>query len=458
MHTLAQLRSGAFKNATRLTLTDNLTQFPTEIFDLADTLETLDLSNNQLSQLPEDLPRLHQLKHLFLNNNQFESVPECLQDCPSLDLISFKSNRVRHLPENALPKQTRWLILTDNQLKELPNSLGNHARLQKLMLAGNQLTTLPDSLEKCSQLQLIRLSANQLSQFPKCLLALPNLAWVAFSGNPFCRNAEATQHSAQSSTHSNLTNASRPTLSLEHIELHEVLGQGASGVIHRASMSTTANTLTVSSAQIDQNEQVAIKLFKGEVTSDGYPQDELHANLLLGAHPNLVEVLAQITDAEQSGIVMNLIPDHYFNLGLPPDLVSCTRDRFVDGMTLTLDDIVKIAVSMADALVHLHTHQLSHGDVYAHNILIDDQANVLFGDFGASTYYGGLTEELQQAVQQIEIRAYGWLLDDLLSICDSPNANSSYFKSLVRLQKACVQDNIQHFTELLKQLKQTIAS
>lgn len=455
MHTLAQLRSGAFKNATRLTLTDNLTQFPTEIFDLADTLETLDLSNNQLSQLPADLSRIHQLKHLFLNNNQFESVPDCLRDCPSLDLISFKSNRVRHLPENALPKQTRWLILTDNQLTELPDSLGNHAQLQKLMLAGNQLTTLPDSLKNCSQLKLVRLSANQLSQFPECLLALPNLAWVAFAGNPFCRNAEAIQHSAQPSTHANAIDSPRPTLPLEHIELHEVLGQGASGVIHRASLSTTVNALAELPAQIDQ---VAIKLFKGEVTSDGYPQDELHANLLLGAHPNLVEVLAQISDTEQSGIVMNLIPDHYFNLGLPPDLISCTRDRFSDGMTLTLDDIVKIAVNMADALTHLHAHQLSHGDVYAHNILIDDQANVLFGDFGASTYYGGLTEEQQQAVQQIEIRAYGWLLDDLLSLSDSPDANSLCFEHLVRLQKACVQDNIQHFTELLKQLKQTIAN
>lgn len=62
MQTLAQLRSGELQGITRLTLAESLTVFPEEIFNLADTLEILDLSNNCLSSLPEDISRLTKLK------------------------------------------------------------------------------------------------------------------------------------------------------------------------------------------------------------------------------------------------------------------------------------------------------------------------------------------------------------------------------------------------------------
>ena len=65
MHTLAQLRAGELSGITRLDLSCGLTEFPREIFDLADTLEILNLSGNQLSSLPHDLHRLTRLRVLF---------------------------------------------------------------------------------------------------------------------------------------------------------------------------------------------------------------------------------------------------------------------------------------------------------------------------------------------------------------------------------------------------------
>ena len=65
MHTLEQLRSGALAGITRLQLRCGLTEFPRDIFDLADSLEILDLSGNQLCALPDDLPRLHKLRIIF---------------------------------------------------------------------------------------------------------------------------------------------------------------------------------------------------------------------------------------------------------------------------------------------------------------------------------------------------------------------------------------------------------
>jgi hypothetical protein len=49
MKSLEQLRAGKLVGTRRLNLSCHLREFPREIFDLADTLEILDLSGNQLS-------------------------------------------------------------------------------------------------------------------------------------------------------------------------------------------------------------------------------------------------------------------------------------------------------------------------------------------------------------------------------------------------------------------------
>ena len=71
MHTLSQLKTGSLKGITSLKLSEGFEEFPREIFELADTLEVLDLSTNRLSALPEDFGRLKKLKILFCSNNPF---------------------------------------------------------------------------------------------------------------------------------------------------------------------------------------------------------------------------------------------------------------------------------------------------------------------------------------------------------------------------------------------------
>lgn len=103
MQTLEQLRNGELTGVKRLDLTENLSQFPQEIFNLADSLEILDLSNNQLSELPDDLERLHKLKILFCSNNQFTRLPAMLSRCPKLEMIGFKSNKIEVVLLNHSP-------------------------------------------------------------------------------------------------------------------------------------------------------------------------------------------------------------------------------------------------------------------------------------------------------------------------------------------------------------------
>ena len=290
------------QQATRIKLAANLKKFPDELFQLAEHLETLDLADNQLNQLPKDFGRFKKLRILFLSNNQFQHIPAVLADCPALEMIAFKNNGITEFGEDVLPIDTRWLILTGNQIKQLPESIGKLHRLQKLALGGNQIRKLPDSMRHCKNLELARLSANQLQTLPDCLLELPKLAWLAFAGNTMPRS---------------VVSSTVPNTNMSDIQLKEKIGEGASGIIYAAHWRDQA--------------QVAVKLFKGAITSDGYPQDELDCCLQVGEHPHLIQVLAQVDDEDQLGMVMELIPSTYCNLGLPPSLASCCLLYTSDG-------------------------------------------------------------------------------------------------------------------------------
>ncbi|MDD1793233.1 leucine-rich repeat-containing serine/threonine-protein kinase [Enterovibrio sp. ZSDZ42] len=412
MHSLSQLRSGELAGITRLKLSENLTSFPLEILSLADTLEILDLSDNQLSSLPQEIVQLRKLKILFASNNRFNVLPEVLGQCPELDMIGFKSNQISVVPENALPPKLRWLILTDNQIETLPDSLGLRPRMQKLALAGNRLNTLPKTMSELHNLELLRISANQLQDCPDHVFSLPKLAWFAFSGNPFCQSSENKSSNSIDSV---------PHVPSSSFTLQSVLGQGASGVISNA---------VWNNPQTEYPADIAVKVFKGEVTSDGYPQDELNACLKVGYHPSLVQPLAQVSEKNHLALVMNLIPPHFKNLGLPPNFDTCTRDTFPAGFTLSIAQIDKMVNQMEDVFNHMHDKQVCHGDLYAHNTLFDDESNIIFGDFGAASMYHMLSNEQQQNLRQIEHRALKFFIEDLLSVCREDDKLSDAFKRL----------------------------
>lgn len=417
MHTLEQLRRGELAGIRRLDLSCNLSEFPAEIFDLADSLEVLNLSGNQLTRLPADLARLRHLRVLFCSDNPFTSVPEVLGDCAHLEMVGFKANRLRHLPAAALPAQLRWLILSDNQLDALPAELGERPRLQKLMLAGNHLSALPDSLANSHNLELLRIAANRFTALPSWLTQLPRLAWLAFAGNPI---SDASETAA-------LARHPLPAIPREQLHLGEVLGQGASGIIQRAEWQRPGQPA----------QAMAAKLFKGELTSDGLPHSEMAACIAAGGHAHLIRVAGPL--AEQNGaapgLLLELIDPRYQVLAGPPSLASCTRDVYADTRRFTLDEALRIARGAASAVTHLHREGILHGDLYAHNLLVDAGGHCLLGDFGAASFFS--TDDAQgQALQRIETRAFGCLLEELLQRCEP--GEPPRMASLWQLQARCV--------------------
>lgn len=422
MHTLEQLRSGALAGTVRLQLACGLTEFPPEIFDLADSLEILDLSDNALSTLPEDLPRLRKLRVLFCSNNRFTVLPAVLGACPALSMIGFKSNRICEVPAAALPPALRWLILTDNCLSALPATIGQCTQLQKLMLAGNQLTVLPAELAACTRLELLRIAANRLTALPAWLLTMPRLAWLAYAGNPFSAVDEAAA----------AADATPDPIAWPCLEMAQRLGEGASGVIHEAVLRQTGPHGDAPA------QPVAVKLFKGAMTSDGLPRCELAACLSAGSHPNLIPLLGEVIGHPDGlhGCVMALIDPAFQNLAAPPSLASCTRDVYPAGKAFSQTALLRLAHGIAAAARHLHERGIMHGDLYAHNILHTSRGDALLGDFGAASLYvrGGA----QGAVlERLEVRAFGLLLEELIERC--ADADAAVLARLGELQGRCVQ-------------------
>ena len=414
--TLAALRSGQLKGITRLDLACDLQEFPRDIFELADTLEVLNLSGNALSSLPDDLSGLSKLRVLFCSENRFTQLPEVLSSCVHLEMVGFKSNSIREVAPAAISPGLRWLILTDNQISALPDSIGSCTRLQKLMLAGNQLADLPEAMRGCVGLELLRISANRFKSLPEWLLHLPRLTWLAFGGNPVsaapCAPSAAVAH-----------------LQWADLVLGEKLGEGASGVIHKAHWQPSLQ---------EAAHPVAVKLFKGAVTSDGFPAEEMAACLAAGHHSNLIGVIGVLTGhpAGTSGLVMPWVDPGFRNLAGPPNLATCTRDIYADGQRFSLPLLLDLAMGLASVGEHLHARGISHGDFYAHNVLFRPEGGCFLGDFGAASFDPSQPSGGPNPFEALEVRAFGCLLGELLERSEPEVAGR--LPSLKALQLRCL--------------------
>lgn len=431
LHTLNQLKSGELAGATRIKLSEGLTEFPKELLDLATTLEYLDLSGNQLSSLPTNFDCFQQLRILFCSENQFTVLPDVLGKLPLLDIVGFKANKIQTVPAAALNPNIRWLILTDNEIESIPSEIGQLSRLQKLMLAGNKLTELPETLQNCKELSLLRIAANQLTTLPSWLLNMPKLAWLAYSGNPIDKH------------HATPTLVS---IAWNQLTLQHVLGQGASGIIYKADYHSETG-----------KQSVAVKIFKGLVTSDGFPEDEMNIYITAGTHISLVPLLGQLVDHPEGkkGLIMGLIPEDYAILGNPPSLSSCTRDVFSSDAQLSALQAVHIAMNIASVAAHLHQKGIMHGDLYAHNILMNKEGHPLLTDFGAAVIYNRNDAQLSHALESLEVLAYGYLLDDLCGLVGQHASNYPTIKAIAHLSKTIIQSTVAdrpRFQEITAQL------
>ncbi|KAK7931595.1 hypothetical protein PG985_002307 [Apiospora marii] len=420
---------------TKLKITEPLTSFHTEILQHAASLVQLDLSGTGLSSLPDEFSQLTSLKVLFLSSCNFTVFPAVLSQCPTLEMVAFRGNGMRSVPEDALPPRLRWLILTGNEIEALPRSIGKCGRLQKCMLSGNLLTSLPEEMRNCTKLGLLRLSANRIQELPGWLYEMPDLAFLSIAGNP-CTGADLAGTEASQVVEKGDKEEEEGLLKIpwSSLSVHSLLGEGASGIISKGTFTPPNGTA----------QDAAVKIFKGSVTSDGTPLNEMRACMRAACHPNLIDTQGKIIDhpdgPDKKGLVMELIPPTYRTLGLPPSLDSCTRDCFAPETSVTMAQGIAILHGIASAARHLHAKGVAHGDLYAHNILYDEAGHAILGDLGAASIYTAAAAE-RRAHERLEVLALAHLMEDVWTLAKSglsfAAAELSAAVLLERLHKRC---------------------
>jgi serine/threonine protein kinase len=109
----------------------------------------------------------------------------------------------------------------------------------------------------------------------------------------------------------------------------------------------------------------------------------------------------------------------------------------------------------------MHACGILHGDLYAHNILHNSKGHGLLGDFGAASFLPMQDHGTAHALQRIEVRAFGILLGELLSLCSESedDTNSETLQanksSLIKLQKRCTRAEVSArplFSEVVQSL------
>jgi serine/threonine protein kinase len=147
---------------------------------------------------------------------------------------------------------------------------------------------------------------------------------------------------------------------------------------------------------------------------------------------------------ETLGLVMPLIASDFINLAQPPSLDSCTRDIYLQKTTFSLQELCSLAHGIAQAVAHLHACGILHGDLYAHNILYNAEGHGLLGDFGAASFLPIDDINSAQTLQRIEVRAFGILLGELMSLCSELCLEEEHISKskLTALHQSCTQADV----------------
>ncbi|MBW4522532.1 MAG: GTP-binding protein [Scytolyngbya sp. HA4215-MV1] len=161
----------------------DLIDLPAEISKLT-YLRKLDLSDNQLTTLPAEISHLISLSGLDLSHNQLTTLPAEIGTLINLSGLNLSHNQINTLP-SAIGHLSNLseLDLSHNQLSNLPVAIGRLTNLTGLYLSANQLTALPPEIGNLTHLSLLYLRANRLRSLPPEIGSLARLSWLYLRAN-----------------------------------------------------------------------------------------------------------------------------------------------------------------------------------------------------------------------------------------------------------------------------------
>lgn len=160
-----------------------LKEFPPQLKPLNSVLRSLDLSDNRFDALPSDISHFQHLKHLNISCNKLTHLPNEIGLIIKLETLNANNNFINSLP-NSLSKlkNLKQVTLSDNQLESFPTMLCGLKHLDSLDLSRNKISMVPDEVSKLYVMELI-LNQNQISFLSDSIADCPRLKTLRLEEN-----------------------------------------------------------------------------------------------------------------------------------------------------------------------------------------------------------------------------------------------------------------------------------
>ncbi|MGB0919460.1 MAG: leucine-rich repeat domain-containing protein [Holosporaceae bacterium] len=137
-----------------------LPTIPSWIFSKMSHIKKLELTGNQIREIPSEIGQLTQLTLLNLAGNKITKLPQSIGNLVNLEVLGMTRNALKDIGGIEKCVRLKDLYLNDNHLEDLPDDIGNLASLQKLYLRGSSLRLLPRSIKECNDLTVLDLTQN----------------------------------------------------------------------------------------------------------------------------------------------------------------------------------------------------------------------------------------------------------------------------------------------------------
>ena len=186
-----------FENLSNLQYVDFSDNFITHLpdgFGNLSNLQHIDFSRNKLTFLPDSFGNLRELQTAIFTNNYLLTIPDSFNKLKHLETLNL-SKQVQYYQKNTLKKfntfpnvicelkSLKTLDLSNNFIKNLPDSFGNLTNLTTLDIGDNKLNFLPESLSHLKNLRTLSVIHNRLKSIPEGIGNLTNLRLLDLSAN-----------------------------------------------------------------------------------------------------------------------------------------------------------------------------------------------------------------------------------------------------------------------------------
>jgi len=165
---------------------EDIDSIPSRVFKVK-SLTALNLSHNKLSSVPQEITQLKKLQNLTINYNMITQLAN-LSKLSNLHSLSLAGNQLTEKEVDSCGLSNlhlQSLNLAKNQLTSIPKSVYSIKSLTKLVVSDNNIAEIPNQFSNLINLKFLGLNNNKFTSIPKCVLGLPCLKGISISGNPF---------------------------------------------------------------------------------------------------------------------------------------------------------------------------------------------------------------------------------------------------------------------------------